>query len=200
GCEEGEWYSYLIASALSEWLYIETMSDGQHFGQEYQQGHPASAPEHLGPADGEGLRVTFLPDPTLFVGVAFDRDHIRDRLREYAYLNSGLRVTFSDAVTGTEDAFEYANGLRAFMQSLIASSHPLHTKPLVARGEAEGMRYEIALQWCEEDDSAERLYVNNKFIPHGGTAVYGLRKAVTRTLNDFIREHQDGRRVLRANQ
>ncbi|MCE9562004.1 MAG: hypothetical protein K8U57_08110 [Planctomycetes bacterium] len=142
----------------------------------------------------------FLPDPTLFGDERFNPDTIRERLREYAYLNSGVRLSFTNRTTGTEDVYEFSDGIRSYVEWLNVGRQSLNPEVFITRGEAEGVQYEIGVQWCREtDDILERLYVNNLFVPVGGTPLNGLRAAVRVVVNNFILEHLPSEDQVKTN-
>lgn len=105
---------------------------------------------------------------------------------------------FADGTTGREDVFEFANGLRDLLNDLTAGQTPLHPDQITLSGEAAGIRYEVVLRWCREEDQAVRLYANGELIPHGGTPISGLRAAVTRSLNELVRTRLPAVAVLKG--
>jgi DNA gyrase subunit B len=143
----------------------------------------------VAPATGTGLSITFRPDPIIFGDARFDPNRIRARFREYAFLNAGICFTFSNRQIQTEDAFEFADGIADLVRWLNIDRQPLHPDMFVTRGEVEGIRYEIGLQWCQNEETLERVYVNDEFLPHGGTAISGMRAGITLAINRFIRNH-----------
>ena len=195
--EGREWFDYAVANALSEWFHVETLHDGQVFRQEFRRGEPVASPRRLGATSSSGLRVTFLPDPELFEQFRLDAEIIRERLRQDAYLHSGVRLSFSDRRDGTEETFEFADGIAVYVRSLSWEENPLH-EVLVCRGEGEGVRYEIGLQWCAGSGLFYLSCVNGEVLREGGVDRAGLKTAVTRSLNNFIRERMPGMRVLKG--
>ncbi len=145
--------------------------------------------QRVSPCSGSGVSVILKPDPTIFTDPRFSFSLIRDRLREYAFLHSGVRISVVDEVTGVSEQFEFEDGMMAFVQTLNKGPpRPLlHPEVLVVRGEQEGVRYEVGLQWCQEQDEIVRSFANDEWTRMGGTHVTGLRDAVTRSLRSFIR-------------
>jgi DNA gyrase subunit B len=177
---------YVTVNALSEWLRVETRYQGRAYRHEFRRGKPSVPPTEIGSASGSGLTITWLPDSEIFADIQFDAGTIKDRLREYAFLYSGVHISFADRVGGTEEHFEFVDGIRAYVQLLNEQNHPLHPEVLSIRGDVEGIRYELGFQWCQEDEIAIRSYVNGECVPNGGTHVSGFQMGVTRALNNFI--------------
>jgi DNA gyrase subunit B len=196
-----DWNDYAIANALSEWLLMETRYEGHVYRQEYRRGEPVGAVQQAGACSVSGTKVAFKPDPAIFTDTRFSYAGIRDRLREYAFLHSGVRAAASDEATRDKEEFEFKDGVQAFVQWLNRDRHPLHAEIPVVRGEQEAVRYEVGWQWCRERDETMRSFVNDNETTLGGTHVTGFRNAVTRSLNSFIREQgpQEGR-VLEGDQ
>lgn len=190
------WFDYVIANALSEWLLLETQYEGQVFRQEFRRGEPTATPEQIGTCSGSGVRLAYKPDPIIFTDSRCSYAAVRDRLREYAFLHSGVQVSVSDETTGDMERFEFEDGILAFVQSLNRDRRPVHPDVLVVRGEQEGVKYEVGLQWCREPHENMRSFANDHETTCGGTHVSGFRDAVTRSLNSFIRDQ--GRHELRV--
>ncbi|VTT97196.1 dna gyrase subunit b : DNA gyrase subunit B OS=Methanosalsum zhilinae (strain DSM 4017 / NBRC 107636 / OCM 62 / WeN5) GN=gyrB PE=3 SV=1: DNA_gyraseB [Gemmataceae bacterium] len=183
------WLQSASANALSEWCEVEADHAGHRHRQKYDRGQPTGDGGIVGPARGEGLTISFRPDASVFESVQFHPDIIRERLREYAFLNAGVRFTLTDNVTGTIEVFEFAGGVADFVRWLNVGSQHLHPGVLFTRGEVGDVRYEVAMQWCRTDETIERLYVNDRIAPLGGTPITGIRTGVTRVVNAFIRNY-----------
>lgn len=183
-----DWQDYAIANALAEWFLVETQYDGQMYRQEYQRGRPVAPPWLVGPCSGSGVKVAFRPDPFIFPDLRLSYTALRDRLLEYAFLHSGMRISVSDGTAGAEERFEFADGIRAFVQTLNGKRQPLHPEVLVGRGEETGVRNEIGLQWCRESKEFRRSFVNDEETNLGGTHVTGFLEAVTHSINSFVRK------------
>jgi len=190
----GHWFdrfAYMIAAALSEWLQIETHCDGQTYRWELRQGVPTGPVRSCGPTEDSGLMIRFQPDPTIFSDTQFNRETIRERLRELAFLHPKARIVLQDEEAATED-WAFPDGIRAFVRWLNEGRETLHSEILVVDGNDHGVRYEVGLQWCQDHEPIERLYVNDELAPLGGRPITGLRAAVTRTVNKYIRKHAPG--------
>ena len=188
--------SCAIANALSAELSVVARSPGSRYHHSFRQGATHAVLQTGGPPDDRGLTVRFRPDPAIFGTASFDAHTVRNRMRQYAFLHSGVRITFTDEASGTSDVFEFADGIREYVQHLNAGRTPLHPDVIVIRGDAEGVRYEVGLQWCAEEDEQTESFANDYRTTNGGAHVTGLRDAVTRTLNDYIRERLPSVRPL----
>jgi len=99
-------------------------------------------------------------------------------------------LSLTDHATGKEEKFEFAEGIRLFVEWLNADRRPLNREVLVIRGEDEGVRYEVGLQWCLEEDGLSKAFVNGEQTRfYAGTQISGLKAAVTRSLNGYIRKY-----------
>ena len=126
-----------VVNALSEWCRVETHCDRRLYAMEFARGEATSSLERLGPSDGRtGTAVRFKPDPEIFGDLTFDIGIILYRLCVLAFLNSGVRFTYSDDRTGKTDTFHFADGLAAYVKYLNTRMPTLH-EPISIRG-AEG--------------------------------------------------------------
>ncbi len=176
-------------NALSEWLKVEVLREGKLYSQEYHRGVP-TAPMATKPADkkdkGSGTSVRFKPDGTIFETVDFHWDTVASRLRELAYLNSGLTMHLFDARNDKQMDYFAKGGITEFVKFLNTNKEVLH-KPVVFARERDNVAVEISLQY--NDTYAETLlsFVNNINTIEGGTHVGGFRSALTRTLVNYAK-------------
>lgn len=191
-----DWFDYFVANALSERFEVVVRHEGEGFRQEFSGGEPLSPLERLGRSPERVFTVAFKPDPSIFQDAQFPIDAIRERLRRYAFLQSGVSIAVSVRVSGQEECFTFEDGVRAYVRHLDAGRHPLHDEVIVVHGERGGVRFEVGLRWSDESDTIEACHANNELTGQGGTHLTGLRTAVTRSLNDFIREHLPAIRPL----
>jgi DNA gyrase/topoisomerase IV subunit B len=182
-----EYAHYAVAHALSERLSVTVRWPGSRYQHVFRRGMTDAAVLGGGPPDDRGLTVALWPDPLIFGEARFDAAGIRARLQQLAFLHSGVRLTFSDEVTGTRDEFEYADGVREYVQSLCENREALHD-PILLRGEEQGVRYEVGLRWCADGDEVVRSFANHDFTSQGGTHYHGLIAGAVRGLSDFISE------------
>jgi DNA gyrase subunit B len=174
-----------VVNFLSEWCEVEVCRDGHVWQQEYQRGEPTGPVRKMGTTTRTGTKTTFKPDPQIFPQTKFSWDTLARRLRELAFLNSGVRILFLDAASGNNENFFYERGVEEFVEHLNKASDPVHTDIITIKGEAEGVSWDIALQYTKEYTESLHSYVNNISTTEGGTHVSGFRSALTRAVNAY---------------
>lgn len=184
-----DYTAYLMANALAAQFRAVARSPGAVHTHTFRRGITHAAAQVPGPADARGFAIEFRPDPELFGGATFDPHAIRGRLRELAYLHSGVRMSFAPVVGACEE-FCFADGTREHVLALSAGREPLNADPIVIRGEANGVRYEVGLQWCADQTHGVASFANDRLTPHGGTHVTGVRTGVTRAVLDWLRANE----------
>jgi DNA gyrase subunit B len=132
-----------------------------------------------------GTRITFLPDPTIFETTQFDYDTLAHRLRELAFLNSGVTIRITDDRTGDRAAYCYAGGLSEFVKYLNEGAECLHPEPIdiTRKDEENKLELEVAMQYTTGYDDKIYSYVNSVNTREGGTHLEGYRQAITRAIN-----------------
>jgi len=182
-----------VVNALSEWCEVEVSStlmkpEGGVYMQRYHRGIPAYDMKEIGhrPGTGTGTRTTFMPDAEILETVEFNAETVANRLRELAFLSSGIRIVLKDEREGKEmeEVFHFEGGLREFVRYLDEGKSPVH-EPISFQGEREGVVVDVAMEY--NDGYAENIYsfVNNVYTMEGGTHETGFRTALTRTLNAY---------------
>ncbi|MFN3395505.1 MAG: DNA topoisomerase (ATP-hydrolyzing) subunit B, partial [Thermodesulfovibrionales bacterium] len=174
-----------VVNALSEWLEVEIKQNGQVYQQRYERGKPVTPLTVVGKTKGRGTKVTFKPDPEIFEVTDFSFDILSQRLRELAFLNSGLRTSIHDERTDKTQEFLYKGGIVSFVEHLNKNKTPLHPKPIYVSGQRDDITVEIALQY--NDGYAETIFTfaNNINTREGGTHLVGFKSALTRTANNY---------------
>jgi DNA gyrase subunit B len=170
---------------LSSWCEAQVCRGGALYQQEFAGGEPQGAPKKVGATTKRGTKITFKPDPTIFTTTKFQYDVLQKRLRELAFLNSGVRILFKDERTGESEQFHYERGLVEFIEYLNRASEAIHSDVIYLKTEAEGVQIDIAIQYASEYTENLHSYVNNIHTPDGGTHVSGFRTALTRCLNAY---------------
>jgi DNA gyrase subunit B len=175
-------------NALALRCSVEVLRDGMLHTQSYQRGVP-TGPMASRPADkrekASGTTVRFLPDPEIFETTDFHWDTIAARLRELAFLNSGLRILLKDERTGKAAEFMAKGGIAEFVKYLNTNKDVLHAKPVVFSREKDTVLVEVALQYNDTYTETLLSFVNNINTIEGGTHVGGFRSALTRTLVNY---------------
>jgi DNA gyrase subunit B len=180
-----------VVNALSTRLEAEVRREGGLYVQEFQVGSPKTKdPKKLRDAKRSGTTIRFWPDPQIFSEtLEFDYDIVASRLRETAFLNRGLQITFVDE-RGEEprtDAFLYRGGLVDFVNHLNAKRDPLHAHIVDISDHSDDAELEVALQWTSAYTESILTFANNINTHEGGTHEEGFRKALTKSINEFAR-------------
>ncbi|MFN3821572.1 MAG: toprim domain-containing protein, partial [bacterium] len=153
---------------------------------------PVGPVQELGPTSFQGTRTTFLPDPSIFKNRDWNFSLLSSRLKELAYLNSGLLIILRDHREGMlkEETYQFYGGLVDFVRYLDENRNPILKEPIFIRGERDGVPVSIALQW--NDSYVENIFtfVNNINTVEGGTHLAGFKSALTRTLNTYAQRNQ----------
>jgi DNA gyrase subunit B len=171
-------------NALSVRLSVEVRHDGTIYRQSYKAGVPEAPAEALGPTSSQGLRITFLPDPSILVG-KFSYEMLETRLRELAFLHPGLHCTQSDERPGhlQHRHFQFKDGLVAFSRFLEPDYGTELTDPIEITGLYETGNVSAVLHFFDAQPTIAALYANDHATPHGGTGLDGLLLGTVRLLN-----------------
>lgn len=177
-----------VVNALSDWLLLTIWRNGKEHRIRFINGVAEAPLEITGDANGKrGTAVTFMPSRETFKGVLeFDYTTLEHRLRELAFLNSGVRIELTD-LRGAEPVvaeFYYEGGTRAYVEYLDRSKSPVH-QTVVVTGEKDGMSIDIAMQWNDSYHENMLCFTNNIRQRDGGTHLIGYRAALTRIVNSY---------------
>ncbi|WP_437558380.1 DNA topoisomerase (ATP-hydrolyzing) subunit B [Acidithiobacillus sulfuriphilus] len=175
-----------VVNALSEWLKLKIRRDGYHWTQEYREGDPVTPIQRGEPSRKHGTTIHFKPSAKIFTDIHFHFDILAKRLRELAFLNSGVHITLRDERSGREEIFHYQGGIRAFVEHLNRSKTPVHPSVITLTGQRDGIVVDAALQWNEGYSEAVFCFTNNIPQGDGGTHLAGFRGALTRTMNQYM--------------
>ncbi|RFB81260.1 DNA topoisomerase (ATP-hydrolyzing) subunit B [Methylovirgula sp. 4M-Z18] len=182
-----------VVNALSTWLRLRIWRDGQEHFVEFAHGDATAPLKTVGPApevDGKpkrGTEVTFLASPETFTMVEYDYATIEHRLRELAFLNSGVHIVLTDArhaEVKVEDLY-YEGGLEAFVRYLDRAKAPLISNPIMVSGEKDNISVEVALWWNDSYHENVLVFTNNIPQRDGGTHLAGFRGALTRQVTAY---------------
>ena len=176
-----------VVNALSELLTAEVYRDGKIHKQSYSRGKATEKLEVVGKTKKTGTTITFLPDHEVFNSTTFEFDIISDRLRELAYLNSGLEIKIVDNRSDEkiEEQYNYAGGLVDFVKYLDSSNQPLHNKVITVNKIDTEVPVEVAIRYSSSYTENILTFVNNINTIEGGTHLSGFRSALTRGLNNY---------------
>ena len=179
-----------VVNALSEMLSVEVKQNGKVFKMAFKRGEPTGPLKEVGVTDKRGTLTTFKPDPEIFETLEFSSDVLAGRLRELAFLNSGLHISLTDERVEPAKVFDFhfEGGLGQFVEYINKSKQKLHDKVIYIVQEREGVTVEVALQWNDSYTETTSSYVNNINTIEGGTHVSGFRTALTRAINKYVTE------------
>jgi len=186
-----------VVNALSETLELTIWRDGREWRMRFRDGEPEAPLAVTGPApavDGgrprSGTRVSFIPSPRVFTKTEFDFGTLEHRLRELAFLNSGVTLTLIDrrGVETKKVEMHYEGGLEAFVGWLDKAKTPLHKPAVPILIERDRIIVEAALQWNDSFHETMLCFTNNIPQRDGGTHLAGFRAALTRQVNNYAVE------------
>jgi DNA gyrase subunit B len=187
-----------VVNALSEFVEVTVWREQQVHRQRYERSFPVTeliaTPS---PEDRTGTSICFKPDIQIFTtGIEFDYTTLASRLRELAYLNAGVKITFSDrrldvlkSDTPRIETYCYEGGIKEYIAYMNREKQPLHEEVIYVQGERNAVQIEVALQWCVDAYSDNVLgFANNIRTIDGGTHLEGLKTVLTRTMNAIARK------------
>jgi len=180
-----------VVNALSERLELRIWREGKEHVIRFHDGEADGPLEIVGDSNGKkGTSVTFLPSTETFTMIDFNIATLEHRLRELAFLNSGVRLVLTDArgVEPVETILEYEGGIEAFVKHLDRSKTPIIESPIVINGEHEGLSVDIALEWADSYHETMLCFTNTIPQSDGGTHLAGFRAALTRTVNGYAND------------
>ena len=180
-----------VVNALAEWLEVQVRREGKIYRQRYERGVPVTPVEVIGktaPGD-QGTTTTFLPDRTVFKSIDYNTDVLLQRLREVAYLTSGLTISFHDERTDREMTFYFEGGIVSFVRHLNRNKHVLQPRPFHVKRELNNCLVEVAIQYNDGYGESTHTFANNINTIDGGTHLTGFKAALTRSINEYARRN-----------
>ncbi len=187
-----------VVNALSEFVEVTVWREGKIHKQRYERSFPVTELVAEPCAENRtGTSICFKPDTQIFTtGIEFDYMTLSSRLRELAYLNAGVKITFSDhrlellkSDTPRIEAYCYEGGIKEYIAYMNREKQPLHEEVIYVQGERNNVQIEVALQWCVDAYSDNVLgFANNIRTIDGGTHLEGLKTVLTRTMNSIARK------------
>src|SRR3954465_8874557 len=177
-----------VVNALSTWLRLTIWRDGKQHSMEFRDGDAVAPLKVTGDAGGKrGTEVTFLPSTKTFTMVEFDFATLEHRLRELAFLNSGVTIVLSDMRHAVEkrEELRYEGGIEAFVKYLDRNKTPLIPAPILVKAERDGIVVEAAMWWNDGYHENVLCFTNNIPQRDGGTHLAGFRGALTRQITGY---------------
>lgn len=175
-------------NALSEWMEVKVCRDGSCYRQMYRRGVPERRLKKIGDTKKTGTTVRWLADSEIFDKIEYNNELLIQRVRELAYLNSKVKITFTIEETGETQVFQYKTGIAAFVDHLNRNKNPLHKVIYFSRNR-EGTEIEIAMQYNDGYQENILSFANNINTIEGGTHLSGFKTALTRVINNYARKN-----------
>jgi len=179
-----------VVNALCSWLRVNVRRDGKLYQQDYKQGIPQGEVTPVGEASDTGTTITFLADEEIFSKVSYDFNTLSQRIREMAYLNSGLEISLKDERKDCEMTFYFEGGITSFVGYLNRNREVRHRQPIYISKLVNSTIIEAALQYNDGFTESTFSFANCVNTTDGGTHLTGFRSALTRVLNDYARKNK----------
>lgn len=182
-----------VVNALSEYLEVHVYFDNKEFYQRFENGGKAiNGVTEVGPTDKTGSKIIFKADPTIFVETTvYNHEIIRDRLRQIAFLNKGIKIVFNDLrehVSKNHISYHYAGGIKQYVDWLNKNKSPIHSDVVYVEGMDEDIIVEVAMQYNDGFASNIYSFCNNINTHEGGTHEEGFRMSLTRIINNYAKD------------
>ena len=180
-----------VVNALSEWLEADVYREGKHYHFECERGKARGPVREIGPTEKTGTRISFMPDEDIFADAEFDYDTLLKRIREIAYLNAGIKITFKDDRENKKEVFQFEDGIKAFVKHLNEGKEVLHKEAIFMTAEDKDVMLscEVALQYNSGYTENVLVFANNIRNIDGGTHLSGFKTALTRTMNYYAKNN-----------
>ncbi len=174
-------------NALSDWFKVEVSRDGKVFSMEFARGSTTRKLEVIGKSNQSGTLITFKPDATIFtITTEFKFDILANRLRELAFLNTGVEILLTDErFENRSERFVYRDGIEEFVKQLGKNKQVIHPKPIVLIRQKDDVIVDCVLQYNDSYNDQILCFANSIPNPDGGTHLTGFRSALTRAINQY---------------
>jgi DNA gyrase subunit B len=176
-----------VVNALSSCLYLSIYKDGKEYYQEYKDSIPVSPLKEVGTTDKSGTTIRFKPDEAIFSDTKFHYKILKNRLRELAFLNSGVRITLVDkTISDKQDILFYEGGVRAFVSYINRNKNMINDNIFYFSADKDETNVEIAMQYNDSYQENILCFTNNIPQKDGGTHLIGFKAALTRSLKQYM--------------
>jgi DNA gyrase subunit B len=175
-----------VVNALSEKLSLEVHKDGFIYEQDYEDSIPLKPLKKCGSSESSGTYIQFLPSMKYFKNLDYKDDVIKKRLKELAFLNSGINITYSNDITGKKVTYYYEGGLKEYINEVLQNKKEIHSELLYVEPYKKGDdSVEISMKWTSSYTEQILCFTNNIYQKDGGTHLSGFKSALTRSLNSY---------------
>ncbi len=174
-----------VVNALSEWMEAEVHREGKIHRQKYALGKAICPVEVIGDTEYTGTIIRFKPDMSIFTG-ELDFNYLKERIRELAFLNAGLKISLKDEESGQEETFQYEGGIKSFVEYMNKSRKPIQ-EPFKYGKKVNDVDVEYSIQYTENFTPVVHSFVNNINTVEGGTHLVGFRMGLTRAINEYMK-------------
>lgn len=187
-----------VVNALSDWMEVKVHRNNNIYFQRYERGKVMNELKVIGSTDHTGTEVRFKADGTIFEETVYEYTTLKQRLREMAFLTKSLRIVLRDerGDEPKEEVFHYEGGIKEFVAYLNTKQNPLYGEVIYCEGIKDDVYVEVAMQHNDSYNEGCYSFVNNITTPEGGTHLTGFRNALTKTFNNYAREHK----ILKENE
>lgn len=179
-----------VVNALSSEMVATIERDGYVWEQTFSQGRATSKLTKGERTKGHGTQIFFRPDSEIFKSTQFSAERVRNLIQEKAFLNKGLKIHFKDEADGTPEQFCYPEGLKSYLESILAKKS---LKPIVAESftleRTEGIKVDVAFCWTESTQESVLSYVNGIHTSQGGTHEDGFRNGISKAIRNYLSVH-----------
>ena len=180
-----------VVNALSSQLSVEVARNGQIHRIEFERGKILSELQVVGQQSETGTKVNFFADPTIFTETTdYHYQTLKERIRELAFLNKGLKISLEDKRLDREaaDSYQFEGGIKSYVTYLNEDKTVIFDEPIYLEGEIDGIALEISLQYTDSYHTTIASFANNIHTHEGGTHESGFKTALTRVINDYARK------------
>ena len=179
-----------VVNALSEKLSLTIHKDGFKYQQDYKDSFPLKPLQKCGSSDQTGSVIQFLPSRRYFKDLNYKEELIKKRLKELAFLNSGIAIHFDNDITGKRTKYYYEGGLREYISEILQNKKDIHNELIYLAPIIKGSNsIEISMKWTSSYSEQIMCYTNNIYQKDGGTHLSGFRSALTRTINNYSQKN-----------
>lgn len=180
-----------VVNALSEWLEVKVKRNNKEYMQIFERGNVKSELEEIGSSNSTGTTIKFKPDAEIFEITEFNFETLKNRFREMAFLNRGIKIILKDERQDREKEIEfyYEGGIKSFVEFINKNKTSIQKDVMYFEGEKDGSTVELALQYTDGYSENIFSFANNINTIEGGTHLSGLRTALTRVVNDYGRKY-----------